>query len=176
MDRRAAKVQGDVLTKLRKLDRGLGGVRRGDVGPMEQRLLDLGGVKPLVMGGYGGVNREWVELIDTLAARAAPEQQDLLLCPSVRQCESVLRVRLDMGAVYDAEAGAAGRRIEELRRRPAGGGGTTTATTPSSTVFSGILWGATMRKLFTLAARCAALTRGGRRTLVTDSWLTPPFS
>ena len=31
-----------------------------------------------------------------------------------------------------------------------------TATTPSSTVFSGILWGATMRKLFTLATRCAA--------------------
>ena len=77
--------------------------------------------------------------------------------------ESVLRVRLDMGAVYDAEAGAAGRRIEELRRRPAGGGGTATAappTAPSSAVFSGILWGATMRKLYTLAARCATLTRG----------------
>ena len=94
MDRRAAKVQGDVLAKLRRLDRRLGGVRRGDVGPMEQRLLDLGGVKPLVMGGYGGVNGEWVELIDALAARAAPEQQHRLLCPSVQQCEGVLRVRM----------------------------------------------------------------------------------
>ena len=95
MGRRAAKVQSGVLAKLRELEaRQAGGVARGAVGPMEQRLLDLGGVKPLVMGGYGGVNREWVELIDTLAARAAPEQQHRLLCPSVQQCEGVLRVRM----------------------------------------------------------------------------------
>ena len=35
-----------------------------------------------------------MELIDALAARAAPEQQHRLLCPSVQQCEGVLRVRM----------------------------------------------------------------------------------
>ena len=54
------------------MDRVLGGARRGDVGPMEQRLLDLGGVKPLVMGGYGGVNREWAQLAKSSKSYMVP--------------------------------------------------------------------------------------------------------
>ena len=116
-------MQRGVLTKLRKLDRELGRVRPGLVGPMEQRLLDLGGVRPLVMGGYGGVNREWVELIDQLAERAAPHHQRRLLCPSVQQCEGVLRVRMRTRLCF---VGARARHVcmrDRLARLLGGAGG-----------------------------------------------------
>ena len=68
IEKRAARVNKDVATKLRKLDRSLGGYARGCVGPLEQRLDDLGGVTPLVCGAFGGVNKVWHSLQLKIAA------------------------------------------------------------------------------------------------------------
>jgi hypothetical protein len=83
-------VNKDVATKLRKLDHSLGGYARGCVGPLEQRLDDLGGATPLVCGAFGGINKAWHYLQKKIAAARAQKVWRELLCPSVSQARGVL--------------------------------------------------------------------------------------
>ena len=92
---RASRVNPGVAAKLRKLDRDVcGQLPVGAVGPLEQRHIDLGGVLPLVVGAYGGVNREWKAVVGRLAVQAAPLKRAEMLCPSNGFCAGVLRVNM----------------------------------------------------------------------------------
>jgi hypothetical protein len=79
-----------VATKLRKLGLSLGCYARGCMGPLEQRLDDLGGVTPLVCGAFGGINKAWHYLQEKIAAARAQKVWRELLCPSVSQARGVL--------------------------------------------------------------------------------------
>ena len=94
VDQRASTVQAGVLRNLAKLDRNFGGCDAGVIGPLQQRLIDLGGLRPLVIGAFGGVNREWHQLLSTLAEDAAPAMKSQMLCPSTDFCAGVLRLQL----------------------------------------------------------------------------------
>ena len=122
---RASKVNADVARKLRDLDRDIGGTPRGEVGLLQQRHIDLGGVTPLVMGAYGGVNRVWRTLLGKLAVKAAPARKDPMLCSSVGFCAGILRVNLQRRLCF-AAARARYRllhsRLEILQHPTASGG------------------------------------------------------
>ena len=91
VDRRAATVGRECLNKLALLDTKLGRTPRGQVGPLQQRLIDLGGVSPLVVGAYGEVNVGWHDLMDECATRQAPRRWRSMLSPNVATCASVLK-------------------------------------------------------------------------------------
>ena len=71
IEKRTDRVNKEMASKLRKLDRSLGGYARRCVVPLEQRLGDLGGVTPLVCGAFGGVNKARHHLQDQIAAARA---------------------------------------------------------------------------------------------------------
>ena len=62
------------------------------VGPLQQRLLDLGGCRPLVVGAYGGVNRDWHDLIGRLADSAAPSRSCSKICKKESNAAGVIRL------------------------------------------------------------------------------------
>ena len=95
IEHRASRVNPGVAAKLRKLDRDIcGQLPVGAVGPLEQRHIDLGGVLPMVVEAYGGVNREWKAVVGRLAVQAAPLKRAEMLCPSNGFCAGVLRVNM----------------------------------------------------------------------------------
>jgi len=92
VDIRARGVNAFVLRKLAKLERHLI-LSQGYqvVGPLQQRRLDLGGCRQLFVGAYGGVNRDWHDLIERLADSAAPSRWSYMLCKRVSDAAGVLR-------------------------------------------------------------------------------------
>ena len=93
--RRARHAVEQVTGKLRDLERALGWdhAARGP-GPLQARLADLGGVRPLISSAFGGVNDEWRGLLRLLAETAAPGMHHRLLLPSVGQTRRVLYAQL----------------------------------------------------------------------------------
>ena len=61
------------------------------VGPLQQRMFDLGGCHQLVVGANGGVNRNWHDLIGRLTDSAAPSRWSFMLCRKVSDAAGVLR-------------------------------------------------------------------------------------
>ena len=58
MDRRAAKLPQEYLDKARKADRKYNGTLPGEVGGVEQKLVDLGEVRGVVCGNFGEVSQQ----------------------------------------------------------------------------------------------------------------------
>jgi hypothetical protein len=116
------KANKGMTSKLRKFDRSLGGFARRCVGPLEQRLDDLGGVTPLVCG----VNKAWHHLQVKIAAVGAQVVWRELLCPSVSQARGVLLSHMQRRLCF-ATAGARSRLRQHRThaiRYGAGGGST----------------------------------------------------
>jgi hypothetical protein len=123
IEKRAGRVNKDVATKLRKLDHSLGGYARGCVGPLEQRLDELGGVTPLVCGAFGGINKAWHHLQKKIAAARAQKVWRELLCPSVSQARGVLLSHMQRRMCF-ATAGARSRlRHDRINALMYGAGG-----------------------------------------------------
>ena len=112
------------MYKLTKLDASLTGEDRAVIGPLRQRLIDLGGVAPLVMGAFGGTNEAWRILIDKLAAIAAPAKMGPMLCPSVEHCAGVLRVQMRRRLCFTAARARSCLLQARLLRLRVGGGAT----------------------------------------------------
>ena len=140
VDVRGAKVAGDVFKNLAKLEVKLGMTASvAEVGPLQLRLLGLGGVHELVFGSFGGVSRGFHRLIDRVAEKAAPLKWRDMLSPSIGHCKGVLKTLMQRNLCFvlararsyllhsrlaalrggDPRAGAAFYRREEARARAA---------------------------------------------------------
>ena len=140
VDVRGAKVAGDVFKSLAKLEVKLGMTASvAEVGPLQLRLLGLGGVHELVFGSFGGVSRGFHRLIDRVAEKAAPLKWRDMLSPSIGHCKGVLKTLMQRNLCFvlararsyllhsrlatlrggDPRAGAAFYRREEARARAA---------------------------------------------------------
>ena len=92
VDVRGAKVAGDVNKSLSKLEVKLGmAASAAEVGPLQLRLRDLGGVHELVFGSFGGVSRGFHRLLDRMAEKAAPLMWRDMLSPSIGHCKGVIK-------------------------------------------------------------------------------------
>ena len=67
VDRRAALLPQEYLTKARKADRLYNGVPKGEVGGVERKLLELGEVRGVVTGNFGEVSAATHALLNHLA-------------------------------------------------------------------------------------------------------------
>jgi hypothetical protein len=121
--RRVLATLGEVKSKLRRLERRLGWnhATQGD-GPLLRRLDDLGGVRPLVAGAFGGVNDDWRALLRSLADLAAPFMRKRLLLPSVGQARSVLYKKMCERAHYQLARDRHGHLHDKLSKLLGGGG------------------------------------------------------
>ena len=59
VDRRAQLLQEEYARKARKADHNFGGTPEGEVGRMEQKLLNFGRVRGLVVGAWGEINEDF---------------------------------------------------------------------------------------------------------------------
>jgi hypothetical protein len=84
-EKRADRINKEIATNLRKLDRSLGRFAHRCVGSLEQRLDDPGGVRPLACGAFVGVNKAWHHLQKKIAAARTQGVWRELLYPSVSQ-------------------------------------------------------------------------------------------
>ena len=80
--RRARGIPGDYKAKCQRLDTELGLRQEAQPGPFEQRLNCWPDVIPLVVGAYGEVNDEFLELVRCLARAGAARQLRHLHAPS----------------------------------------------------------------------------------------------
>ena len=112
------------MYKLSKLDARLTGEDRAVIGPLRQRLIDLGGIAPLVMGAFGGANAAWRALIDRLADTAAPAMMGPMLCPSVEHCAGVLRIQMRRRLCFTAARARSSLLQARLLRLRVGDGAT----------------------------------------------------
>ena len=140
VDVRGAKVAGDVNKSLAKLEAKLGMTASiAEVGPLQRRLLELGGVHELVFGSFGGVSRGFHRLLDRMAEKAAPLMWRDMLSPSIGHCKGVIKTLMQRNLCFvlararsyllysrlgllrggDPRAGAAFYRREEARARAA---------------------------------------------------------
>ena len=73
VDRRAQLLQKEYERKARKADRNFGGTPEGEVGRMEQKLLNFGRVRGLVVGAWGEINEDFKMLLQVMADRKQQE-------------------------------------------------------------------------------------------------------
>ena len=73
VDNRAKLLQGEYQAKARKADRRYGNTPIGTVGCMEQKLLNFGAVKGLVVGGWGELSEDFKMLLQVIADRKKQE-------------------------------------------------------------------------------------------------------
>ena len=73
VDNRAKLLQGEYQAKARKADRRFGNTPIGTVGRMEQKLLNFGAVKGLVVGGWGELSEDFKMLLQVIADKKKQE-------------------------------------------------------------------------------------------------------
>jgi hypothetical protein len=120
---RAAGVNKEVMGKLGTLERKLGGLARGEVGPLQRRLDDLGGVTPLVAGAFGGVNAAWHALNRRMVELKAERDWSKMLSPSMKQCGGALLVHHQRSLCVSLAYGRAYLRQSRLQSLLYGVGG-----------------------------------------------------
>jgi len=123
VDVRAGTVNKEVAAKLAKLERKLGGLARGEVGPLQRRLDELGGVTPLVAGAFGGVNEAWHSLNRKMVDLRAERVWSKMLFPSMKQCKGVLLVHHQRSLCVSLAYGRAHLRHSRLQSLLYGVGG-----------------------------------------------------
>ena len=67
MDKRAEQLDMEYRDKARATDRNFGGVERGRIGPVENKLLSFPQVQGLVFGSYGEASEPVHKLVEILA-------------------------------------------------------------------------------------------------------------
>ena len=67
VDKRAADLHDEYITKARSADQVYGGVEQGTVGPVETKLLSFGEVKGLVFGHFGECSESTHSLMSAIA-------------------------------------------------------------------------------------------------------------
>ena len=67
VDRRAKLLQGEYVAKARRADTKYGNTPVGQVGRMEQKLMNYGKVCGLVVGGWGEISEDFKELMQVMA-------------------------------------------------------------------------------------------------------------
>ena len=75
VDRRSNLLQNEYAKKARKADRNYGGTPEGEVGRMEQKLLNYGRVRGLVVGAWGEISEDFKVLLQVMADRKEEELQ-----------------------------------------------------------------------------------------------------
>jgi hypothetical protein len=102
VDVRGAKVAVDVNRSLAKLEVKLGSMIASTavVGPLQLRLLGLGGLRELKFGSFGGVSRGFHRLIDRVAEKAAPLKWRDMLSPSIGHCKGVLKTLMQRNLCF----------------------------------------------------------------------------
>ena len=111
VDRRALSVDSDARRSLRKVDALLVGTPPGAVGPAEQRLIDIGPVRGLVVGAYGEVSKDLERLLLHFADVAARELWQARGCRSAAHAKGIFARRLQTEACF-AFARARSRRLQ----------------------------------------------------------------
>ena len=75
VDRRAELLHAEYTTKARNTDQKFGGVRAGDIGGVERKLLSFPRVKGLVVGAFGELSEEYQELLKIMADSRMQQQE-----------------------------------------------------------------------------------------------------
>ena len=88
--RRARQVPRGYKTKAHKVDVQYNNTPQGQTGPMERALNQMGGVNPLVFGAYGEINKEFAELLSSVAELASTRLQAALGVNNQDQAKAVL--------------------------------------------------------------------------------------
>ena len=88
--RRACQVPRSYKTKAHNVDVQFNNTPQGQTGPMERALNQMGGVNPLVFGAYGEINKEFTELLSTVAESASIRLQAALGVNNQDQAKAVL--------------------------------------------------------------------------------------
>jgi len=98
---RGALVPREVMRSLAKLEVKLGMTASvAEVGPLQQRLTGLGGVRELVFGSFGGVSEGFHRFIGRLAKKAAPLMWHDMLSPSIGHCAGVLKTQMQRSLCF----------------------------------------------------------------------------
>ena len=73
VERRSKLLQGEYTAKARRADQKYGNTPAGEVRRMEQKLLNYGRVRGLVVGGWGKISEDFKELLQVMADRKLEE-------------------------------------------------------------------------------------------------------
>ena len=73
VDNRSKLLQGEYELKARKADQKFGGAQVGEVGRMEQKLLNFGRVHGLVVGAWGEISEDFKMLMQVIADKKKEE-------------------------------------------------------------------------------------------------------
>ena len=73
VDNRSKLLQGEHELKARKADQKFGGAQVGEVGRMEQKLLNFGRVHGLVVGAWGEISEDFKMLMQVIADKKKEE-------------------------------------------------------------------------------------------------------
>ena len=144
---RAAKIQGEYVTKARNADRRWNGTAEGAMGAIERRLLEFGPIRGLVVGAFGEVNPEVPKLIKRMAEYNAERQWRMMGASTVTEAAATLKARFTRSIGVEAARGLARLRLRNLDRVC----GEVDATLPSR------------KRAFFFKARWAHYTRFGPR-------------
>ena len=109
VDRRALSVDSDARRSLRKVDALLVGTPPGAIGPAEQRLIDIGPVRGLVVGAYGEVSKDLQSLLLHFADVAARELWQAFGCRSAAHAKGIFARRLQTEACFEFTRGRSRR-------------------------------------------------------------------
>ena len=75
VDRRSKLLQNEYARKARKADHNYGGTPEGEIGRMEQKLINYGRVRGLVIGAWGEISEDFKTLLQVMADRKQEELQ-----------------------------------------------------------------------------------------------------
>ena len=121
MDVRAGKLLDEYREKAATADKTHNGVEEDNVGPCEQRLVDLGEVRGLVAGNFGEVSDHWHQLLASLATnivRVSGVQRGrrgILRSEEAERAMAISRLRVRLGvATVRAQCTSMLGRLEQL--------------------------------------------------------------
>ena len=121
VDVRAGKLQEEYREKAATADKTHNGVEEDNVGPCEQRLVDLGEVRGLVAGNFGEVSDHWHQLLASLATnrvRVSGVQRGrrgILRSEEAERAMAISRLRVRLGvATVRAQCTSMLGRLEQL--------------------------------------------------------------
>ena len=73
VDRRSNLLQGEYAAKARRAERNYGNTAPGQVGRMEQKLLNFGRIRGLVVGAWGEISEDFKQLLQVMADKKMEE-------------------------------------------------------------------------------------------------------
>ena len=73
VDRRSNLLQGEYAAKARRADQNYGNSAAGQIGRLEQKLLNFGRIRGLVVGAWGEISEDFMQLLQVMADKKREE-------------------------------------------------------------------------------------------------------